>query len=59
MNWSQIKWRFVYLNSRQNSEVCTIVCKNQLQVVVAIYFDLFEVWLHVFTALQVTKSVGV
>lgn len=59
MNWTQIKWKFVYVNSRQNSEVHTNVCKNELQVVVAIYFDFFGVWLHGFTAFQVKKLVGV
>lgn len=54
-----MKWKFVYLNSRQNSEVHTIVCKNELQVVLAIYFDFFEIWLHGFTTFQVTKLVGV
>lgn len=58
IDWTQIKWKFVYLNSRHNSEAYTIVCKNELQVVAAIYFDVFEVCLRDFTAFQMTKLVG-
>lgn len=55
MNWTQIKWKFVYLNSRQNPEVHRMVCKNELQVVVAVYFDFFEVWLHGFYSISGDK----